>query len=48
MDWSKIVWFQIWNLKVWAGSGVGKSAQQTIHVYAAVTINPWPRTSNQC
>ena len=26
MVWSEIVWFQIMNLMVWAGSGVGKSA----------------------
>ena len=25
MVWSEIVWFQIMNLMVWAGSGVGKS-----------------------
>ena len=26
MVWSKIVWFQIMNLMVWVGSGVGQSA----------------------
>ena len=30
MVWSKIVWFQIMNLMVWAGSGVGKSAQRSL------------------
>ena len=31
MVWSEIVWFQIMNLMVWAGSGVGKSAVGTLH-----------------
>ena len=26
MVWSEIVWFQIMNLMVWGGSGVGQSA----------------------
>ena len=30
MVWSKIVWFQIMNLMVWAGSGVGKSVQRSL------------------
>ena len=32
MVWSEIVWFQIMNLMVWAGSGVGQSAYSEICV----------------
>ena len=33
MVWSEIVWFQIMNLMVWAGSGVGKSGYESIGCY---------------
>ena len=32
MVWGEIVWFQIMNLMVWAGSGVGQSAFDTFEV----------------
>ena len=41
MVWSEIVWFQIMNLMVWAGSGVGKSVYGVIITWIKFMSLQW-------
>ena len=38
MVWSEIVWFQIMNLMVWAGSGVGQSVDGWVNAHESALI----------
>ena len=41
MVWGKIVWFQIMNLMVWAGSGVGQSGNELTDFSRSVPKRSW-------